>query len=577
MTRYLFAVILIFPCRNALAAAVTKDDMSVAASVSASNGQKSVLSPEGSLLSKVDSWAEKLIGLVPSEKARCVAGEVRDLVRPAQYSSADVGGSNQGLVSRNQDMMDSNPCFARLAQNFWGEIENQFPRASREIKITKPNLTEKVGEGRFAQLEPGWLWKKAMSATGGNTNLAMDLLAVCMHDDTAQNLKGRFSAADSAEKRKEALKSVDQKIAEMKDRMKGLEPNSNEFRLLENYLDELSFVQKKILKNLELKASVVGSLFDCPNSSSPVFAQKSVDESMIVPAELVEDIRKAQRPDGFAETLPAKAYHFMGGASVGCALSRCGVSPEQSAFIAGQLANAYRAMRVCPHVKKALQQRDLVAAQLDLNPNDPSFPAKATELLTENFIKFIPPQDGNRGENAPAIKSIGKLFLPMGKEYIDDAYKKQVAKTVKEMERATLFSKLFLGGPNSPFPCTALRGGPEDLMEQDKTFEREPHQAKPAGGSICGIVGWSVERCAAARKSLAEWDVDFKWTKTQHEIGAKFGATKCRSSSQGLSERLRPDKVLCPQGGNEYVPPKGEIQELKIPEATKFNNLETHQ
>ena len=98
-----------------------------------------------------------------------------------------------------------------------------------------------------------------------------------------------------------------------------------------------------------------------------------------------------------------------------------------------------------------------------------------------------------------------------------------------EMDAAALFNKWYLGSLDSSVPCTGIRlRGPKNLNQLDNPTNL------PDSKNLCDIPGWNLERCAAARRKLSTWDIDFEWTQAQHEIGARFGARVCKKQKNGI-------------------------------------------
>ena len=515
---------------------------------------------ETGTLGKAEALADLLIKVVPSEKLSCSMKALKDLVRPSAYNGDNVGGPNEGFVAYYRELLQKNPCFAQTAQTFWKEV-SEFMAAdpaastvpSELSKIRTPGLMERAGQGRFANFKPGWLWERAIKASGGNPNVAMALVGICGHDYGLQDQKMTLSPEQSEAYARSEIKHAEEQIEILRAAMSKLETSSPEWQAADHKLSGLS--AKKAMNEYLIKGKVAieATLVKCPEGTSAAFANQSVDPSLDLPDEFKKNIAKVQRPGGDGQSLPSKSYHYMAGANIGCLLAKCGVSPETAGKLAGQVAQAYRALRLCPKIKDEIRNRNAVADKLDISPNDPKFREKAIELLRERFSTFGDIAQMNlwdlyetERQGLKAASKFPKTFKPLPQDLSEKTLKlreRAVENALDSYDAATLYSKWYFGGPDSLLPCTSIRGGPADLNEPDISKDRAPHQP-PRPHNSCGIAGWSVERCGRARLKLSTWDIDFTWTAKQQEIGARFGAEKCRPEAEGKNF----DQRLCPAG-----------------------------
>ena len=537
---------------------------------------------DGGFLSKSDAISDLLIRYAPSEKLSCSLKSMKEIIRPSAYQGDQVGGPNAGFVAYYKEILAKNPCFTQTAQDFWKEISEENKDADSKVpkalfSLTTPGLMERAGEGRFAAHKPGWLWERAMKATGGNPNIAMGLIGMCGHDYDLQDLSITLSPEKSKAQYEKMKKKHEESIAELRSKLATLESASLEWKMLDRQIKNTQRTLDNLQERIEAKTPMIAKFAECPSGRSVVFANQSLDSSIDLPNELKSAIAKVQRPNGTAATLPSKTYHYMAGANIGCLLAKCGVSPETAGQLAGKAAEMYRALRLCPHIKTQLMSRDEITKELDISENDPRFREKALDYLRKKRnASWLPMQVGptaeedtpssSSGRKSPKKKPVqpamgfGMLPPSEGSEKMKALNDRLIVNQLDSIDAAILYGKWYLGGPDGLLPCTSIRQGPADLNVPDITKDRAPHQP-PRPYNTCGIAGWSVERCENARFKLSSWDIDFTWTSKQQEIGAKFGASKCRPDSAGNNF----DQRLCPNGFD------GELNPLEDPRfGTKF-------
>ena len=474
---------------------------------------------ETSSVTKAAAWFDYLQKYLPGEQAQCGATAVSKLVGLDAYAGRDrtVEDDNTGIEGGYAKLLVTNKCFAAKFGPFWLAHDATISNASSLIADAKdrPNITEEFGRGRFSNLSPGQLWNDAMKAMNGNPNLAMALLGACTNDDHAVSYRVPVANEVLQIKVPAQRETMQLQIESLRKSLAGVNSNSDQFALTQIKIKSLSNTLDELESYAKNKGPVSHIPIRCPEGDSKVFVQRAVDASFTLDPKLKTEIIRSQRPNGGTDTLASKAYHFVGGALIGCELAKCGIAPENAQTAAKYLAMMYRGIRLCPIIKRQLTQRDAILKKYDLEADDPSFPAKAFQYLKQTPAKTFTLQGVVIGE-------------------LSDARAKN---QISEMEAATLYSKWYLGGPDGKIPCTGIRGGPPDLLADDHTNDRTPLGSLPSGGSICQIPGWNPARCSSARKKLATWDVDFRWTEAQHETGARFGAQQCKpDSSQALAQ-----------------------------------------
>jgi hypothetical protein len=493
---------------------------------------KSVGSDDMSKITSVANWIQKLL---PSEKLRCAYKKVDEFIRPDAYGSQEVASTNYGIMSHFNSVVTENPCFAKVSEDFWTEAGKDGQVNGR---VDFPKMTDKAGEGRYQNVKPGWIWQRALEATKGNPNAAMELIGMCMHDDLASSPTRAIDGKEKAEYFTKKIAETNKLIADDRSKMIRLETQNAEWELLDSSIKASEKELQDLMENMNRPGKVNQVLFICPDGNSAVYAPQSLDSNLDLPPGLKKAIIAIQRPGGDTSSLPAKTYHFAGAAYLGCQLAQCGVGPDEAGEIAKTLANFYRGARLCAVTKKSFDEIKKLQDDVGLSANSPDFQSKAADKVAEAIMKdrsnlFLDMKAFNNSENAD----------DEDRRKFADLKKKLVDKEFEEMDASALYNKWYLGGPNSLIPCTGYRiSGPVNLSDVNpQTGEKTPADL----GTRCGF-GWSATRCEKARKRLATWDVDFAWTEKQHELGAKFGASKCRP--QSADEKI--DSRICQNIGS---------------------------
>jgi len=469
---------------------------------------------ETSNLESLSAAIRAINDFLPESSAKCASQRLSTLVGAKNYESNNIGSSNKGLDRHFQNFQLDNQCFSELARKFWNQVD-EADWQSGKLDSGRPTLSEKTGKGRFADQKPGWLWQRALEATNGNSTLAMTLVGMCTNDDIATEYTYYQPNSTTRSDAQTRLDEIQTEVNQKRRDLKGLESANPEFIILSQTID-LLLNEAKNIKTAMLFPNMpqVEKTWSCPGRTSSVFAQGSIDPSFQLPRTLSAEVIAAQeRPHRVKPTkLPSKSYHFSGGAITGCELVKCGLEPETAEKVAGLIAATYRATRLCPEIKRL--QRKKIELEKDFNSkfNAPDFARQVEKILVEKERSYGPP---------------------------DSLWEKSVIARFRndlvQVDAATLYGEWYLGGKEG-LPCTHIRfGGPKIL---NRSYDTDGSRVS------CGIDGWSDERCRNARRKLRTWDVDFDWTKTQHEIGARFGAKNCkvREDTREVVDRVCADR-----------------------------------
>ena len=529
---------------------------------------------------------ESLKSVIPSEKYQCAVTEILKSVNPSAYSGDNgVGGSNAGLNKFFNDFAESNSCFAGEASKFWARMSTELamPKKNPENDSSlsgafsfmtlagsgRPTLGERAGEGRFSNFSPGFLWRSALSVTKGDTSAAVLLIGMCTHDDFSMSIRVPSDPQQMREDLKQRIEKQTKQINDFRQELVNISKDSDEFKFISIQIENWS---KKVLKmNDDLANNRIPKFSTqiCPERNSAATLPGSIGENVDIPQALKREIAAIQKPNGSTNDLPAKAYHFTGGIMVGCQMGKCGLSPIEAETVAGLIANGYRAIRICSNVKSLLNQQETLLQESGAYRIDaPDFPEKAKNYLARSYAETKLRFTGMAGgmavmPNAPG-NEIGFLenstpqhgaTAEVKTAIMESAIKEATAKLI-ELDSARLFNRWYLGTTGI---CTTVRtGGPADLMATDQTQRPDPNTGVRRGGTVCDIPGWSLERCEKARKKLATWDEDFKWTAAQHRIGARFGAEQCkpdRKPAGDFDKKFCSDSAASSPGGRSIQRP----------------------
>lgn len=486
-------------------------------------------------------WLKKNI---PEGQFKCASDIYLKTLGLDKYGDTrSVGAKNAGLVSYFDQQIQSNPCFASIARRFYLTIENE-DKLLQQIS-RRPQIVDKAGVGPFAHRSPGWIFDRALKATGGNPNAAMTLIGLCGNDDigVTYNLPSTKVApsilANELDPKKHVQKLMDE-ASDILRKTSNLSRSSEEYAFLSSQFIELR-------EQIDFLQSGQAPGFSCPGLESSMYAPESLSKEINLPSSLIDEIKETQKTPSPNSIPPAKYYHFYASAFMGCQLAKCGISPSTAGQLQKFFASGYRALRLCPVIRNNLSFLRSIEDGLDIQYQDPRFPSALKERLLKSAKR------ARTNSNQPAEtddlfkcqKNPTLLFCRSPIQYVpEEQLNKTIDRFLQELDASMLYRRWYFGGGSIfgyDLPCTDLRlSGPDKLL-QDDLFENRPQHLIRPPGSMCNIPGWSSQRCSAARAKLATWDIDFVWTRTQHEMGARFGATQCRK--QDINESL--DKRMC--------------------------------
>lgn len=535
---------------------------------------------EGAAIDSTADSVKSLIEKIPNGHLKSGLRDYANILTHSPYQSdGAVKDSNAGLVSYFVASFEhpKNSCVRDAALPFYTEVAEvlrnktyQNPDCNSGEFIpdygcsVRPGIHSQVGKDEFKDLETGWLWKLAMKHAKGDPNSAMFLVGICGHDDANRSYMSFEDSSESAlQELQEEIKYLqDEKKnlqTEIAQKMKNVDKNEKAILRLSNQLSNLNTQ----IAELKSKNSLDRNM-SCPEKDTGFYAPGSLGEKADIPDSLKKDISTIQGQDGGAN-IPAKHYHVYGAAFMACQLIQNGWSKTEATVLQKQAARAYRGVRMCEVVSDRLntaQELENLFSQFSKQvkkANPEQIAVYAANRVRKNQVtcKF----SSTVGEHLPPECQLLDLYdippsnLLSGElELTDEQIKDKARAFSKSIDAATLYRDWYMGGEKvlgTQMPCSDIRvWGPSDLMNPNKGFFNR--LSRPSG--------WSDIRYSEASRKLATWDVDFKWTIAQHEVGAQFAGENCKK--RGPNEK--PLKGICPQG-----PPGDESPAVSSPKKSE--------
>lgn len=505
--------------------------------------------------SGLDGAAQFFLNSLPEGNIKRGLKRYLEVVGLDAYTDANPGQANHGLNRFISEQISKNWCFGKLASQFakeqynlddelWRKYENQIQ--SRPLKA-RMSLADVAGQN-VKDLEPGWLWQKALRFSGQDKNLAVSLIGVCGHDDTAQ---GPYEFWDrSAEAMSLAAKS-----------------DSSE------------------LKKLGLNTEVY-----CPQRASFMFLPQSLGKEWDISPKLKTKISQIQNPVQGARGMPAKYYHVYGAAFATCQMIQEGMPAGLAEGIQVEASRFYRGIRLCGKVNSLSEKRARLLNEYEKSKSRsvliipkqsaprPLANSKLGEYLTfdqwllsralelqkdtlcmppvfpEQIVLGSSAQDPTGSERILAdfekrrsewkrlhekrCSLLEPIVRPADLSKISSLELGQkVEAFLGDLNASDLYSRWFLGSQkigNIQIPCTDIQlFGPGEIFPSDLKSAR----------NICGF-DYSTQACNKARERLAAWSSDFEWTAEQHKLGAQFAIRYCAPERLGETPEARSCRAL---------------------------------
>ncbi len=427
----------------------------------------------------------------------------------------NVQGSNPGLQVRN-NMLMRNSCFASLAQRLYSvadaEALESLARGERKtrqiIKNDKPDsriynvfkMDESAGSNEFKGVAPGWFWEKALTVANGDTNLAIQLMGICTHDDWGGSGANDIEEVNDPNLNRRKIMAIEKIDREDPRILYSTKPDRSAKQTLDSKMNEL--------KNRGNSFKIIRTTFSCDAQTTYGYRlyllPGSIGNKFDIDNSLKEKIANFQSPTLGKEGVRSKYYHVYGALQSACILVRGGYPHFMVKQIAKRVARAYRANGICPDInrysntfsslnEKNLLDRNKLIKILDSEKDRKSF----FSLIPESkIVEFYQVKDSSR------LADIILNYARAG----------QILKKGMKLDLIDCDKFQILG-----------RVGP--LLES-MSKATDPYI------SWCRLAGVTDKiACDGALKVIKTWAVDFEWTEKQHELGATMATELCKYDS----------------------------------------------
>lgn len=399
-----------------------------------------------------------------------------EVTRPDKYNSdGSVGGGNKGIISYFKDVYSSPTpaakCLNLKAQLFYKFIDNRDRlRASPNSGPLqgRPSLQTRVEQ---SELEPGWVWKKAMQLTNNDPNEAMMIIGLCGHDDTG----GREQGINR--------QNIDH--------------------------EEKSRLNKKFGKSILWENNEI-SKFVCPDQNSLFYFPGSLNKKADISENLKKKIASVQAPNKGASVIPAKYYHVYGGAFMACKMIQDGVSKSAAKDYPQKFVSVYRRARMCSEAQIMKKRADLVNSKFQIALQEAAMNEK-NQMNVVSYLESLDPADclglfsGERRSIAANICGRIRDDKKYAEKFIDRSFA----------------GKMYFEQQN----CPSSQSG--QLTDAMRAFSAGPQNAFDFNNEFnCSNIPSST--CESSKKVLDTWRVDFEWTMEQQNAGARFAAENCK-------------------------------------------------
>ena len=561
-----------------------------------------VSAPEGveaepQMIENYDSGIRGLIRNIPDSQLRSGLEKYLEIINAQAYrSDGDVGGSNKGLGQYHQQTLTANPCFASLAENFYSEISKMSTEVTADHPLRgRPTLAEEAGSGRFANLEPGWLMEKALQATNGDANLAIEMIGLCGHDDVAQygNSSNSFNYGSLISQEKPSLQLINQALDFE------IENGEDFLRRMREHLpaDMVHQREEHLAKLKEFKVGVNNGTIEvqqnpkrnirCPQNNSAFYSAKALGSEVDLSEEQKRRIEVIQAPTKGRGHLPAKNYHFMGAAYMACKLVQQGVSPGTATLVQKTAAWAYRTIRINSKIREDLAVIDELDTMYEAFVEEfhhNHFEIEKTRrgdrrkrITPPTFDQWMYRQiSAQRAQMAGMFKEESPSMLSLPEEIeVNEAYfdlipilenfphglgrlprqgleLQDIANWRVQYDAAKILDDLSIGGGSllgQEIPHTNLGliinflNDPISRKVTLADLENDPNRTTPIKPrrSRGNPRNWPRDRYQRAHDKALTYLIDWEWTSNQHEVGADFGSSQCTRQDP----EAKPDDQAC--------------------------------
>jgi hypothetical protein len=502
---------------------------------------------ETGMMKSSDTWVRRFAKALPDSGLKHGLNRYMEIViGKSILLDGAAAGSNGGIAEFNTNQIRENPCFAKLTEAFYADINKQdeeiFPKDVdwSVAKKWRSTLEDSPEYSELPKLKPGWLFEKALKYSAGDPNLAMKLISICGHDDKEQGVLSYAStnpvSLDDTNRRK-YLAAIDYRMHSFELILKkGLGTP-----VIEKYVSDIKAYKEKLLKG-DVTINQSRSV-KCPISHSTFYQSKALDPSVDLPEEYKDRIAAIQAPTKGREVIPSKNYHFMAAASMACELVEKGVSPKMASVIQKMAAWGYRTVRMNSILKNDLNYIHEIEEIYEKEIEDKKFQReKSTRTARRTKIKKT------------SVLSFDEWLLRIKNPFKQDDYRywsipvfsnlEDVKKWKVKYDAAKVLDHLTVGGKvaglSLPHTNISLSFSGDPVVKHlsyESRKDKSSHRIKRKNNPM----NWEKKRFDEAKLKAMTYLVDWDWTVKQHEIGASFGANNCKKRPI----EVKPDDSAC--------------------------------
>ncbi|MBK7845792.1 MAG: hypothetical protein IPJ71_19320 [Bdellovibrionales bacterium] len=476
--------------------------------------------------------------MLPTEGLKDAAIEYARMVGldTNKEDEGDLGFSNASLVNFNWGLLQKNNCFRELVSEFYTKVAAYSAFHSRKFKLSESPLFNNLAVSTNKESE-GWLWKLAFDMSNNNSNLALSLIGICGHDNTAQLPGSKICSKE----RDGQGNLISTKCKDDSQFIPFVSEKQREKYLI--YADEFynNFrnnwkpkTKSKMTEPANLKRELVGDEskgLACPKFASPMFIQGALGAQTLLDPAFISEIAAIQAPNKGAEFLPSKYYHVIGAAATVCSLVRNGIPGFIAKRIQTTAINTYRMVNVCEFVESRLESEKYVHS----TPEDDII--KKVLAVRKEPKLCIPDYDSTEEFHSfqfhlPECRIVAVLQDMLFDKEVDEAIlRNKVSRMASEIDASTIFKKYVTQGSD----CKRVQytGG---AIHRLKSVSDSARYVR-----YCGTL--PAARCQAARDVLRTWWIDFMWSEAQHIKGAEFAIDHCEEEHNFLGSGL--EKKSC--------------------------------
>lgn len=453
-------------------------------------------STDSRLFSNLNSILNKIKEALPEKSTtKCTSEKILEFVGLGSYSSTkDVTADNLGIAKYYQSLLKRNPCLTRRTLSFW----RQLSADDKEFNLTQPSpdwrnlFSLKPEDRRKDTHKPGWLWKRALATAGNDPKAAILMVSVCSASVAPLQIElDKDESQIELSKDIAALKSMvdkNQKLLEV------YKDNPTEASKL-NFTRQLLLDRRAKLEENLNSGRLYTRALPCPMGANSSWISKALGEE----ADITDDLKsRISKLNGLpANLISAKNYHVLTSSMTGCLLASCGLTQDSAARISGLLGKAYRMLALQAEDQEQEQLRSLIIDKL-------GFDIKNRDLIIQKLsdVNYL-------GEIVSKMKPTDSEFEVAKSQY------EFMLSMPTDSERRTYNLRLL-----GRIDLLTLREPPARLgslkIESDSNI------------GACRALGWKQDRCANALLAQEKIDTDFEWTSSQHALGGRFGADKCK-------------------------------------------------